>query len=265
MRVGLIGNQHGLARHLADAGLDVVVHPAGAPGRAGLDHPRVREIGDRPAFVALLEHPRLFLLDLPIGAAIDRAVDAAYVDMEPGDVVLDPSGSYWGDTLRRYRRMRHRSLYYVDLALLGAPLGGAVLAGGDPRGVELAWPLLERLAAPDGGVARAGGAGAAHHALMVRDAVATSLAHALSEARQLLEVYPNAPAAPGVVLGRLWPAAPEPGPRAGWLLDDAVRLQAAVPHLAQGVMLEIGRALDEQRPTEPASRVGGFVGPEEIV
>ena len=38
--------------------------------------------------------------------------------MEPGDVVIDVTPSYWGDTLRRFRRMRHRSLFYVDVALI---------------------------------------------------------------------------------------------------------------------------------------------------
>ena len=58
------------------------------------------------------------MLDLPPGGAIDRVIDAAYVVMEPGDVVVDTSASYWGDTLRRYRRMRHRSCIYVDVALI---------------------------------------------------------------------------------------------------------------------------------------------------
>ena len=68
----------------------------------GLERPGVTRVERYDAFFGLLEHPRLFLLDLPLGRAIDRAIDAAYVFMEPGDVVLDPSGSYWGDTLRRY-------------------------------------------------------------------------------------------------------------------------------------------------------------------
>jgi 6-phosphogluconate dehydrogenase (decarboxylating) len=263
VRIGLIGNHHGLAERLGEAGIDVVIHPAGTVNPAGLDRPGVVRIARHEAFFAELEHPRLFLLDLPLGTAIDAAIDEAYVTMEPGDVVLDPSGSYWGDTLRRFRRMRHRSLFYVDLALLGEPPGSVVLAGGDPRGIGPAAPLLERLARP-GGVIHAGGAGAAHYALMVREAVATSVTHALSEARQLLEAYPNEPE-PDAIAAELWPASPQPGLRAAWLLDDAIRLEAAIPLLAQSVMLEIGHALDEHRSTEPAPRVGPFVHPDDIL
>jgi 6-phosphogluconate dehydrogenase (decarboxylating) len=263
VRAGLIGNHQGLARQLSAAGVAVVVHPAGTAGAAGLDGGDVTVIDRYESFFGELEHPRLFVLDLPLGDAIDRAIDEAYVFMEPGDAVLDPSGSYWGDTLRRFRRMRHRALFYLDLGLIGEVPGATVLAAGDSRGVDLCWPLLERLAKPSG-VVRAGGAGAAHFAVMVHEAVATSMAHALSEARQLLEAYPNHPE-PAVVLEQLWPEPTPETPRAAWLLDDAVRLEAAVPLLAQAVMLDLGVALDEHRSAGPMPRVGGFVHPDEIL
>jgi 6-phosphogluconate dehydrogenase len=248
---------------LTDAGLEIVAHPIDAQDVDSLSRADVTQIERYDAFIDLLEHPRLFLLDLPLGAALDRAIDAAYMFMEPGDVVLDPSGSYWCDTLRRYRRMRHRSLYYVDLGLIGPIPGATILAAGDERGVQLCLPLLERLAAP-GGVVRAGGAGAAHYALMVRAGIATAVAHALSEARQLLEAYPNE-LAPDAVAARLWPVTTPPAPSAAWLLDDAIRLGVAVPLLAEGIMLELGAALDDHRSIEAAPRVGGFVHPDDIL
>ena len=190
MRIGLIGNHSGLARSLTDAGLEIVSHRADTTGNDGLGHPSVTQVERYDAFFDLLEHPRLFLLDLPLGAAVDRAIDAAYVFMEPGDVVLDPSGSYWCDTLRRFRRMRHRSLFYVDLGLIGTIPGATILAAGDERGVDLCVPLLDRLAAA-GGVVRAGGAGAAHFALMVRAGVATAMTHAVSEAQAAARGLPE--------------------------------------------------------------------------
>lgn len=263
MRIGVLGAEQGLARHLHGAGIEVLVHGAGEADPAALKADGLACVDDWQAFFVELEHPRLFLLDLPLGPAIDRTIDAAYVVMEPGDVVIDPSGSYWGDTLRRFRRMRHRSLFYVDAALIGPLPGVTVLASGDERGVELAMPLLVAMAG-EGGVVRAGGAAAAHYALMVRDAVATSMAQAVSEARQLLEAYPN-DADGEAIAGGLWPDGLAPGVRSGWLLDDAVRLEAAVPLLAQAVMLELGGALDEHRSTPPAPRVGGFVHPDDML
>lgn len=263
MRIGLIGNQTGSARQLVESGLEPIFHAAGTVNPGGLGHAALRQVERFAEFFEALEHPRFFLLDLPLGQSIDHVIDEAYVVMEPGDVVLDPTGSYWGDTLRRYRRMRHRSLYYVDLALVGEMPGGTVLAGGDERGVTLALPVLERLAAT-GAVIRAGGSGAAHFASTVHAGVANAVTHALSEARQLLEAYPNEPEAEALAAG-LWPQAPAAGDSGAWLLDDAIRLQAAIPLLAQGVMLEMAAALEERRSFDVAPRVGGFVHPDDIL
>jgi 6-phosphogluconate dehydrogenase len=256
MRVGILGHHSGLALRLAQAGLEPV-----ACAEVDEVPPGAVSVDRLEGYFDALEHPRRFLLDLPAGAEVDRMIDRCYVVMEPGDVVLDPTSSYWGDTLRRFRRMRHRSLYYVDCALIEKPL--TALVAGDARGVELARAVLDLLV-PPGRVVRAGEAGAAHFALMVRAGVATAVTHALSEARQMLEAYPNE-AEPEALMAYLWPAMEPDTSSAAWLLDDAVRLHAVIPLLAQGVMLELGAALDDHRVVEVPPRVGGFVHPDEIL
>ena len=122
---------------------------------------------------AELEHPRRFVLDLPSGAVVDRAIDAAYVVMEPGDVVLDATPAIGAIRCAAYRRMRHRSLYYVDVALIEAPRHRSCLRR---RAGRRLWPCRwsSDLAAT-GRAVRAGEAGAAHFALMVRAGVATAI------------------------------------------------------------------------------------------
>jgi 6-phosphogluconate dehydrogenase (decarboxylating) len=258
VRAGVIGRVDRLAPWLMRSGLAAVVHAA----------------ADREAFSALrvdayegffeaLEHPRVFLLDLEPGPAVDQLIDESYTSMEPGDVVVDFSGSYWGDTLRRYRRMRHRSLYYLDAALVVGDGASALLVAGDARGVELASPTLARLAG-EVPLVRAGEAGAAHFGLMLHDAWRTALAHAASEVHQALEAFPNA-ASPQLLKALTGGLGVGHGPRAAWLLDDAVRLEASTPLLAQAVMLEIATALDELRANPPPPRVGPFVHPDDIL
>ena len=198
---------------------------------------------------------RAYLLDLPPGPGVDEVIDTAYVTMEPGDLVVDATGGYWGDTLRRWRRMRHRSIFYLDLA----EIDGDLLIAGDGRGVELARPILERLAGA-GRLLLAGEAGAAHYAAMVRDGLTTAFAQARSEAQLMLEAYPGGLDAKAV-LEYLAPAKVG-GRRAGWLLDDALHLQAAIPTLAQAVMLQLAEDLDAQElPGIPAAISGLSSGP----
>lgn len=217
----------------------------------------VELVADYPEYFERLEFPRIYLLDLPAGPIVDEVIDTAYVTMEPGDVVIDATASYWGDTLRRWRRMRHRSIFYVDLAEVGADL----LVSGDARGVELARPLLERLVG-DGRLIAAGEAGSAHYAAMVRDGIALTLDHARSEAQQLLEAYPGSLDSVAVLPHLAPPLAG--GSRAGWILDDALQLHAPVPVVAQAVMLKLAEDLDAHDVTAPAPKLGPFVRPDDL-
>ncbi|MDX6751708.1 NAD(P)-binding domain-containing protein [Geminicoccaceae bacterium 1502E] len=256
-RAGIIGEPGELAVRARDAGLAPVVHATEPAYQARLDQQGIARVDAYEEFFDALEHPRVYLIDMGPGPELDRLIDEAYVVMEPGDVVVDPGASWWCDTLRRFRRMRHRSLYYVD----AAAMGGIMLASGDRKGVELALPVLEALA---GRAAACGEAGAAHYAAMVLDGLRTVRAQAESEARQLLEAFPAGldAAAAAAALGLADGAA---GGRAAWLPEDALRLEAAVPLTAQAVMLELAAALDEHRSVAPAPRLGPFVRHEEIL
>ena len=249
MRIGILGRAGRLAERALAAGLEPVVVGAAPPGCIAVETAAV--LGE------CIDYPRVHLLDLAAGPEVDTVLDAASATMEPGDVVVDLSGSYWGDTLRRWRRMRHRSLFHLDAALLDT----ALIVAGDTGGVAIAEPALRRLAAPLP-LINAGAAAAAHYALMVEDAWRTARREAALEVRQALEAFPGGMTA--AVAARMTGAEPGPAPRAAWLLDDAVRLQAALPLLAQAVMLDIAGALDQLRPQAVAPRLGGFIHPDEV-
>ncbi len=179
--------------------------------------------------------------------------------LEPGDVLLDPSPSWWGDTCRRERRSRHRALHHLDLVELSLDGTPHLLVGGREEAVATARPWLERLA-PQGGYLRAGAPGAAHFLAALAEAVRTVTALAHDEAIQLAEAFP----APldAALLRRLWPEVAPGDGREGWIADDAVRLEAALPLLVQAVMLRIGERLDEHRSTPPPPRFGPAPEPE---
>lgn len=257
MELAIIGAARPWMSSAKRAGIRVVGRALTADDRALFERHGVEQVADYPEFFERLEFPRIHLLDLEAGPVVDQVIDTAYVTMEPGDVVIDATPSYWGDTLRRWRRMRHRSIFHLDLA----EANGDLLISGDGRGVDLARPLLERLAG-DGRLIVAGEAGAAHYAAMVRDGVALALDHARSEAQQLLEAYPGSLDS-CAVLPHLAPSLAG-GSRAGWILDDALQLHAAVPVIAQAVMLKLAEDLDAHDLTAPPPRLGPFVRPDDL-
>lgn len=258
LKVGVLGAANGLVLAVRDVGLCPIAYVTDDAERSGLASRDVALVDAPAEFFALLEHPRIHLLDLKPGPAIDGLIDSAYVTMEPGDVVVDVSRSYWGDTVRRWRRMRHRAIYYVDAAL---PEGGRadLLVAGDPRAIEIARPVLTRLAR-GAAVLRVGTAGAAHFALQLEEALGTAMSHARSELQQLAEAWPGEVNTPLL----LQTVAPRVGSCAAWVLDDAMHMEAAVPLLAQAVMLEQARRLDEQETSDLPPRVRGFVRHEDL-
>lgn len=262
MQVALIGTVGSWLPRVRAAGLTAFVRRSDLGAEAPDADAGLVVVEGGAGFLEAMEDPRRYILAAP-SEDLDALIDDAYRTMEPGDVVIDLSASWWCDTLRRFRRMRHRSLFYVDAAELEGPSGRVLLAAGDRRGVELALPVLDALARP-GRAVGCGEAGAAHWSAQVAAGLAAARAQAASEARQLLEAFPH-----GLDLAAVGPALGLGGersdPRAAWLLDDALRLQAATPLLAQTAMLELAEALEEGRAPSPPPRLGPFVLPEEIL
>jgi|GEM_PF-2562164 len=262
MRVGVIGGGGGIATALQRAGIAVIGCAAG--GRT--PDPGIETVGGYADYLEALDYPRRYVLDLEAGPGIDPVIDEAYQTMEPGDVVIDPTLSYWGDTLRRYRRMRHRSLFYQDVACIAGPEGPSLVVAGDAKGLPLSHDILEAWAAP-GKLQSVAGAGFAHYLAVVEAAAEIAESSLASEVAQLIEAYP------GEVTTEAKAAFCPPhgirGPgdgigRAGWLLDDAVRLEAAVPLLAQALMQRLAEALEAHASSPPPPR-GPFVHPDDIL
>lgn len=258
MRVGVIGGGSGTGTSLQRAGIDVIGCAAGGQS----PDPGIVTVDNYADYLEALEYPRRYILDLPPGPGIDPVIDEAYQTMEPGDVVIDPTLSYWGDTLRRYRRMRHRSLFYQDVACIAGADGPALVVAGDAKGLPLSADILNAWAAP-GHLRSVAGAGFAHYLGMVEAAAEIAKGSIASELAQLIEAYPGEVTAEAKATF-CPPHGIEAIGRAAWLLDDAVRLEAAVPLLAQALMQGMAEALEAHASSPPPPR-GAFVHPDDIL
>lgn len=87
-----------------------------------------------------------------------RGGEEPHLDEE--DVVVDGGNSYWGDSIRRQRRLKERGLGFVDLGtsggLLGARKGARFMAGGEREVVVRVEKILQALSVK-GGYIHAGG------------------------------------------------------------------------------------------------------------
>ena len=270
--VGLGRMGGGLAHQALEKALRVVgASRSGAPKdlvKAGLV-----EIRDFAAFRDKLAAPRVVFLYVPAGPAVDKILEQLAAALEPGDVVVDGGNSYWGDSIRRQRRMSERGFGFVDLGtsggLEGARRGACFMAGGERKTVAIVEPILKALAV-EGGYVHAGPPGAGHFVKLVHNGIEFGMLQALGEGFELLARHP------GLDLGgtlecwrhgsviRGWlvdllaqayaadPQMKKPGTyiedtgEVNWLVADALRMEVPVPVIAQAVM-QLFASRDEGR------------------
>ncbi len=271
--VGLGKMGGGLARHAIEKRFRVVgLSQGGAP--ADLVEAGLAEIKAVAGFRERLAPPRLVLLYIPAGPAVDALLDELVATLEPGDIVADGGNSYWGDSIRRQRRLRQRGLHFVDVGtsggVSGARHGASFMIGGEREAVEHIAPVLLELATGATCV-HAGPPGAGHFVKLVHNGIEFGMMQAIAEGFELLNRY-HEPLDIGKVLDcwrkgtviRSWlidlladaydsdrglkkPSTYiEDTGEVNWLVADALRMEASVPVIAQSVM-QLFASRDERK------------------
>ncbi|WP_082538780.1 NADP-dependent phosphogluconate dehydrogenase [Lysobacter sp. Root494] len=286
--VGLGRMGGNLARQALGKGMRVVGHARRGPPAGLLDDGL--EFIERIEDVAhALAQPRRVLLYVPAGRAIDDLLHRLRRVLDPGDVVVDGGNSYWGDSIRRHRRLRRSGIAFVDAGtsggLQGARDGACFMVGGEEPAVACVAPILKELAC-DGGFVHAGPPGSGHFVKLVHNGIEFGMLQAIGEGVDLLEHCP-APLPIADIL-RTWrhgsvirswlielmeqayrnqhgltsvPSHVEDTGEVNWLVDDALHMEVAIPVIAQSV-LQLLASRDRER--YPARVVGmlrhGFGG-----
>lgn len=258
---GIIGVAGPTSQRLVKAGLRAIALAHDDQTKAEIESLGIETVSTYEGLLDKLEHPRIHLLEMAAGSAIDQVIDEASKTMEPADMVIDATSSYWCDTLRRYRRMRHRALYYIDFAWIERASQEHLIIGGDAAAIDQARPFLANL---DAQFLHLGAPSSAHYAAVVEECLIKAHQQVRGEAALMMEAFPAM--VDDQIVKQLWPLVdrPELG-RAAWQLDDATQLEAATPLLAQSAMAAIADALEEHRSTRPPPRVGPYQHPDDII
>jgi len=221
----------------------------------------VRSLAD---FKTQLTPPRAVFLYMPSGPKVDSTLDELAAHLEAGDVLVDGGNSYWGDSIRRYRRLREKNIHFVDLGtsggIDGARHGACFMAGGDHEAIARIEPILLELATPSGYI-HAGPSGAGHFTKLVHNGIEFGMLQAIAEGVDLLQHYRDSLDIAEVLrcwrhgsVIRSWlidlmeeiyraeggmkkiPAYVEDTGEVDWLVSDAVRMEVPIPVISQSVM-----------------------------
>ncbi len=93
--------------------------------------------------VASLKRPRIIMMLVKAGPAVDELIEQLTPHLEAGDILIDGGNTHFADTERRTRAVEAKNLWYVGSGVSGgeegALLGPSLMPGGSPS----AWPTIQ--------------------------------------------------------------------------------------------------------------------------
>ena len=211
-----------------------------------------------------LSSPRAIFIYVPAGPIVDTIIDQLALVLDKGDIIIDGGNSYWGDSIRRANRLKEQGIHLVDLGTSGgvdgARQGACFMAGGEREAIARIEPILLQLATKDGYV-HAGAPGAGHFTKLVHNGIEFGMLQAIAEGMDLLKHYRDELDIPEVLrcwrhgsVIRSWlidlmheqykaqggldkvPEYIEDTGEVNWLVSDALKMEVAIPVIAQSVM-----------------------------
>lgn len=141
-----------------------------------------------------LPKPRVLLLMVKAGEAVDQMLGEIVPFLEGGDIVVDGGNSHYRDTERRQKALLKNGIRFVGMGISGGERGAlegpSMMPGGDREAVDALLPLLSKMAAEDGGGGRCaaymGPAGAGHFVKTVHNGIEYGVMQLIAESYAML-------------------------------------------------------------------------------
>ncbi|CAF9938728.1 hypothetical protein IMSHALPRED_001066 [Imshaugia aleurites] len=145
---------------------------------------------------ANLDSPKVFVFSLPHGTIGDSVVEGLHPYLEKGDLIIDASNENWKNTQRRQGKLITQGVHYVGMGVSGgyqaARRGPSMCPGGEDRALDMALPLLQKVAARDARgnpcVGRCGMGGSGHYVKMIHNGIEHGMMSAQAEAWQIMSL-----------------------------------------------------------------------------
>lgn len=145
-------------------------------------------------FVDTLAKPRVIMMMVRAGEAVDELIEKLVPYLSPGDILIDGGNSNFEDTERRVKELEERGFYFIGAGVSGGEEGALNGASIMPGGAAEAWPvvrpILQSIAAkaPDGAPCCqwVGPGGSGHFVKMIHNGIEYGDMQLISEAYFLM-------------------------------------------------------------------------------
>ncbi len=102
-------------------------------------------------FVRSIKRPRVIILMIQAGAAVDKSIAQLAPLLDEGDIIIDGGNSNFKDTIRRTAEVEALGLFYIGAGISGgeegARYGPSIMPGGSVAAWESVKPILQAVAA----------------------------------------------------------------------------------------------------------------------
>ncbi|MEZ6075320.1 MAG: NADP-dependent phosphogluconate dehydrogenase [Pirellulaceae bacterium] len=147
--------------------------------------------------VASLKKPRLVMMLVKAGPAVDDLIEQLLPHLEAGDVIIDGGNEHYTNTERRTKYVEDKGLLYVGTGVSGgeegALKGPSLMPGGSPKAWPLIKPIFQAISAKVGPkddipcCEWVGPRGAGHYVKMVHNGIEYGDMQLICEAYQILK------------------------------------------------------------------------------
>ncbi|MCA9160433.1 MAG: NADP-dependent phosphogluconate dehydrogenase, partial [Planctomycetales bacterium] len=147
--------------------------------------------------VASLKKPRLVMMLVKAGPAVDDLIEQLLPHLEAGDVIIDGGNEHYTNTERRTKYVEGKGLLYVGTGVSGgeegALKGPSLMPGGSPKAWPLIKPIFQAISAKVGPkddipcCEWVGPRGAGHYVKMVHNGIEYGDMQLICEAYQILK------------------------------------------------------------------------------
>lgn len=163
-------------------------------------------------FIASLKSPRIILLMISAGKAVDAVIQQLLPFLSTGDVLIDGGNTYYSDTIQREHELASKGVQYIGMGVsggeYGARFGPSLMPGGTKEAYKIVEPILKSVAAkgPDGAPCCSwmGESGAGHFVKMVHNGIEYADMQMIAETCQILKEVLNLEATEIAEVFRKW-------------------------------------------------------------
>jgi 6-phosphogluconate dehydrogenase len=193
--IGVMGRN--LALNIADKGYSVIgydkdsdkIHLLNQQG-----HPRAKAASSLKEVISSLQKPRISILLVPAGPAVDAAIQELLPLLAHGDIIIDGGNSHFTDTNHRQKILRDKGFQLLGMGIsggeVGARFGPSLMPGGPQEAYQKVKPILEAAAARVDGqpcVAYLGPGSSGHYVKMVHNGIEYGMMQMIAETYEILK------------------------------------------------------------------------------